>query len=200
MSPSERDLEPITEIVGIGIGKAAEVLNTMLNSHVRLSAPSLALVKPEELEEALFLRGSEKISAVEMDFSGDFDGSAQLVFASADAGKLVDCITDDIPMPDGDLDSVRAGTLCEVGNIVINALLGNIVNVLHSELEYTVPLYTEGSLDDVLRKVKDEAELIIVVRARFEVENFAIDGDLLIFLSLSTFARLQVAIERFVDG
>ncbi|MDA8409212.1 MAG: hypothetical protein M0001_02330 [Treponema sp.] len=200
MSLSEFNLEPIAEIVGIGIGKAAEVLNTMLNSHVRLTAPSLELVRPEDLEGALFLRGVEKLSAVEMGFSGDFEGSAELVFASADAGKLVDCITNDIPMPDGDLDSIRAGTLCEVGNIVINALLGNIVNVLHSELTYTVPLYTEGSLANVLRVVRDGAELIIVVRARFEVENFSIDGDLLIFLSLSTFARLETAIRRFVDG
>ncbi|HUX37805.1 MAG TPA: hypothetical protein VMV44_07870 [Rectinemataceae bacterium] len=200
MSGKEIDLEPIAEIVGIGIGRAADVLNTMLHSHVSLTAPSLAIARPEELEKYFSPRGSESLSAVEMEFSGDFDGNAQLVFASEDAGRLVDCITDDVSAAPEDLDSIRAGTLCEIGNIVINALLGSIVNVLRSELEYTVPLYTEGSIDDVLRNVRNEAEVIIIVRARFEIENLSIDGDLLIFLSLSAFTKLEVAIERFVDG
>ncbi len=200
MNSEKIDLEPLSEIIGIGIGKAGEVLNAMLDSHVKLSAPSLALATPANLEEQLFSRSGEKLSAVEMSYSGDFDGSAQLVFASVDAGKLVDSITEDLQLPDLDLDSIRAGTLCEIGNIVINGLLGSIVNVLHCELEYTVPLYTEGSLDEILRKVRAEVELIIVVRARFEIENFSIEGDVLIFLSLSTFARLEAAIRRFVDG
>ena len=200
MSPEKIDLDPLSEIIGIGIGKAADVLNAMLNSHVKLSAPSLALALPETLEESLLIRGSEKLSAVEMTYSGDLEGSAQLVFASADAGKLVNCVTEDLQIPDNDLDSIRSGTLCEIGNIVINGLLGGIVNTLHYELEYTVPLYTEGSLDEVLRHVREGAELIIVVRARFEIENFSIEGDVLIFLSLSTFAKIESAIRRFVDG
>lgn len=200
MSEREFDFEPMTEIVGIGIGKAAEVLNTMLSSHVKLSAPSLAIAKPHELEERLFFRGAERLSAVQMGFEGDFDGQAELVFASDDAGKLVDCITNDLPMPDGDLDSIRAGTLCEIGNIVINALIGTIVNVLEARLDYTVPLYTEGRLEDFVGSIVKEAEVILVVRARFEIENFSIDGDLLVFLSLSTFNRLDSAVKRFANG
>lgn len=200
MSAKDFDLEPLTEIVGIGIGKAAEVLNTMLSSHVRLSVPSLVLAEPEELEGLLFFRGEESLSAVEMGFSGDFEGSAQLVFASRDAGKLVDCLTNDLPAPEGDLDSIRAGTLCEIGNIVINALIGTVVNLLRAQLSYTVPLYSEGSLGDLLGRLTRDAEIILVVRTRFEIEHFSIDGDLLVFLSLSAFTKLEGAVGRYVAG
>lgn len=200
MSPELRSLEPMAELIGIGVGKAAEVLNLMLGSHVGLSVPSLRIIEPDELAGAMALQGKGPLSAVEMDFSGEFTGCAELVFASSDAGKLVDRITADAPMPGEDLDSIRAGTLCEVGNIVINAILGTIVNVVRAELQYSVPIYLHGSPEDLLSDAKYRAGVIILVTTRFQIESLEVDGEILIFLSLSAYAGLEAALKRFVDG
>ncbi|MEI6877217.1 MAG: chemotaxis protein CheC [Spirochaetota bacterium] len=195
-----KSLEPMTELIGIGLGKAAEVLNTMLNSHVRLSVPSMRIIEPGDLASALAPRGDESLSAVEMDFSGDLAGCAELVFASVDAGRLVDCITADVPILGEDLDSIRAGTLCEVGNIVINAILGTIVNVVKANLSYSVPIYLHGRPKDLLTGAASGAGVIILVTTRFQIESIEVDGDILLFLSISTFASLERALGRFVNG
>jgi len=57
----------------------------------------------------------------------------------------VDCIIGQENIQEEGLDSIRSGTLCEVGNILINAVLGTISNELRLNLEYTVPVYQEGT-------------------------------------------------------
>jgi chemotaxis protein CheC len=193
-------LDPMTELINIGVGKAAGVLNTMLDTHVKLSVPSLRVVTPGELSAVLGSRGGDELSAVEMEFSGDFSGCAELVFGASEAGKLVDLITAGMGLADEDLDSIRAGTLCEVGNILINAVLGTMVNLVASEVSYTVPIFIQGSPDEVIAHVAAEAEVIIMVTSRFDIESLKIEGDILLFLSLSTFTRLEAALARFSHG
>ncbi|MFZ4615665.1 MAG: hypothetical protein ACOYM2_05605 [Rectinemataceae bacterium] len=195
-----QSLAAMTELIGIGVGRAGEVLNTMLGSHVRLSVPSLREVRVEDLAATLENRSIDSLSAVEMEFSGDFTGCAELVFASSDASRLVDVITAEVPSLEGDLDSIRAGTLCEVGNIVLNAILGTIVNEVGAELAYSVPIYLHGAAKDLLVGVAQGAELIILVSTCFEIESIAVDGDIAIFLSLGAFDGLKEALHRFANG
>ena len=195
-----QSLAAMTELIGIGVGRAGEVLNTMLGSHVRLSVPSLREVPVGELAATLGGRSTDSLSAVEMEFKGDFTGCAELVFASADASRLVDVITAEVPSLEGDLDSVRAGTLCEVGNIVLNAILGTIVNEVGAELVYSVPIYLHGTAKDLLSAVAVVADFIILVSTGFEIESIAVDGDIAIFLTLGAFDDLKEALRRFANG
>lgn len=201
MTPKDAAYEALAELISIGVGRAAEVLNSMLGSHVRLSAPSLRVMSPADLAGALTSKGEGSLSAVEMDFSGEFSGSAELVFASQDAGKLVDCITAGIVLPgEEDRESIRAGTLCEVGNIVINAILGTIANVIHAELQYSVPLYLQGRPEALLLDASLGAGVILLVNTCFQVESIEVDGDIVVFLSLESFGNLETALGCFING
>ena len=201
MTPNEAAYEALAELISIGVGRAAEVLNSMLGSHVRLSAPDLRVLSPADLAGALATKGEGSLSAVEMDFSGEFSGSAELVFASRDAGKLVDCITAGIVLPgEEDRESIRAGTLCEVGNIVINAILGTIANEIHAELQYSVPIYLQGRPEALLHDASIGAGVILLVNTRFQVESIEVDGDIVVFLSLESFGNLEAALGCFIYG
>ena len=132
MTASDELFDALTELIGLGIGKAAEVLNLMLDSHIALSAPVLRIIDINEL--ASTLGGGEgrarELSAVRMRYSGSMSGSVELIFSAGEAIKLVDCLIGEESVTEEGLDSIRAGTLCEVGNIVINALLGTLSNQL----------------------------------------------------------------------
>ncbi|MEI6385132.1 MAG: chemotaxis protein CheC [Spirochaetota bacterium] len=197
---NERSLSAMTELIGIGVGRAGEVLNTMLGSHVRLSVPTLREVQAGDLTAILEDRSIDSLSAVEMEFTGDFSGCAELVFTSADASRLVDVITAEVSSLEGDLDSIRAGTLCEVGNIVLNAILGTIVNEVRAELVYSVPIYLHGKAKNLLLGVAQGADIVILVSTRFEIESILVDGDIAIFLSLETLVELEHALFRFANG
>lgn len=201
MTIDPKKLDSLLELVGIGVGKAAQVLNTMLSSHVRLSAPAIKVLSIEEFKANLSDECGRTLAAVEMDFKGEISGSTQLVFTTADAGRLVDLIIADFSFTGEDLDSIRSGTLCEVGNIIINAILGTIANVARLDLAYTVPIYLSGTFVELLADAKPADDGVVVfVTTQFMVESIQVDGEIVLYLSLENLTGLESAIARFAHG
>ncbi|MDA8426141.1 MAG: hypothetical protein M0Z80_08370 [Treponema sp.] len=192
-------LERLKPMVARGLDRAAEVLAALLDASVGIAAPEMSTVHASELQSVLGMDGATSISAVEMNFSGRFGGAAQLIFLSEDAGRLADCVTSGLDLPEHEMESMRSGTLCEVGNVVINAILGTIANGLAIEFCYTVPLYLHGKPEEVIATATAGEGIVILVRARFRVAAVEVEGDIAFFLSLDTMNDLVLAVESLDD-
>ena len=197
LDPHFRDA--LTEFVGLGIGKAGEVLNAMLDSHIDLSAPSVRIIASENLAEVLTHGSQAKLSSVEMRYSGSIDGTVKLIFQSIDAGKLVDSIIGENSIQEEGLDAIRAGTLCEIGNVVINAMLGTISNQLNLSLSYTVPFYRENTAAELISDdLFQSGKIILLIESRFVVEDLEVAGNIAMYLSIISFGTLKESIERYI--
>lgn len=195
---SEVRVDALTELVTLGIGRSAEVLNLILNSHIELSAPVIRILDAGELPEALESE-DKRLSAVSMRYNGSMDGIAELIFRSDEAGKLVDCITGDEPGAEEGLDALRAGTLCEVGNVVINALMGAISNELEFNLTYTVPSYLEGGVETLVAEAKlAQARAVLLAKTVFNVASLRIEGEIAVFMSLASLHYLEQSLDRYI--
>ena len=53
MKITEKQMEALREIINIGVGKSASMLNTMLNSHIILQVPTLKVFNISELNDEL---------------------------------------------------------------------------------------------------------------------------------------------------
>ncbi len=196
LQPNFKDA--LTEFVGLGVGKAGEVLNAMLDSHIALSAPNIRVIGADELAGEIGGDGESKLSSVEMRYSGSIDGAVKLIFQAVDAGKLVDSIIGENALQEEGLDAIRAGTLCEIGNIVINAMLGTISNQLELDLSYTVPFYRESSAAELISdQLFQSGKIILLIETRFVVENLEVAGNIAIYLSIISYETLKEAIERY---
>ncbi len=194
-----KQLDALQEIINIGIGQAAGILNEMIDSPIRLQIPDLKILLPAALPQELQhdLNG-ESISAVQLKFSGSFGGIAQLVFPTNSVGLLVKMLTGE-EVGTQDLDSVKIGTLSEVGNIVINGVMGSMSNVLQQRLNYSLPSYTEGTVESLLR-MDDLAPstVVLLAKTRFAIERLAIQGDIILIFNVSSFDILLAAINQIV--
>jgi chemotaxis protein CheC len=198
MIMSEPRIDTLTKLISIGIGRAAEVLNLMLNTPITLSAPEVRVVESGELPHFLHT-GQARLSAVSMRYNGSMDGVAELIFSSDAAGRLVDCITGEEHRTDEGLDALRAGALCEIGNIVINALMGTISNELALSLTYTVPAYLEGSVQSLVAEARvAEASTVLLAKTFFSVASLQIAGEIAVFMSLATLQYLEQALDRYL--
>lgn len=192
-------LDALAEFVNLGMGKVGEVLNQMLSSHIALSVPTISFIDQSDLSSVLAENPASVLSAVEMGFRGSMEGMVELVFKTADAGKLVDCIIGQEYIQEEGLDSIRSGTLCEVGNIVINAVLGTISNELRLDLEYSVPFYQEGTVTTLVGKENlRRGQIILLIETRFLVESLEINGSIVIFFSIRSYEKLKQGVINYL--
>lgn len=195
---TEQQLDIIKELINIGAGRGADVLNSFLGTHIDLSIPEVRLARGRDLGTMFDDGGEGKRSSVEMRFSGTIAGAAELIFLSENASKLVDLITGEHQIHH-DFDEVAAATFSEVGNIIINAVLGAVSNELGFKLEFTIPQFVEGTLDELFSLLtKDDSSVIVVAKTRFTIKSTEIEGSIAIFFSLQSFDSFLAAIDDYV--
>jgi CheY-specific phosphatase CheX len=126
LTPQQNDM--LTELANIGMGHAASTLNNLIGHRVRLQVPSVEIISHAHPA----LTGDGSVAAVSMGFRGSFSGNAALMFPAESAAILVAALTGEAP--DADLsEELRAGTLAEVGNILLNGVMGSIMQHDHSQ-------------------------------------------------------------------
>ncbi len=193
---NNEQLDALGEFVNVGVGRAASALNDLVSSHVELSVPHVQVLTLDELPRALGGFEQEPVSSVQMAFHGSLDGSAFLIFPQPSALKLVTLLTGDESRPD-DLDSIRSGTLTEVGNILINSVVGTLSNVLGRPLQYSLPIYAEEPVVGLLStQRREEYPLILLAKTSFVIRQMQIEGNLLLIFELKSFDSLLAALEK----
>ena len=192
--PSQVD--SLKEMVNIGVGHAAGVLNAMLNSRVKLHVPVVEMMSHEELQTKIQSMGNGNLSSVRLGFKGPFSGNASLVFPADGAIKLVSILTGSEP-GSRDLDAMRVGTLTEVGNIVLNGVMGAIGNELKLHVFYSVPIYVDNPFEVILSPSQAEVDAYVVwVQTSFTLETESIAGDIILVFDVGSLDLLLEAVNR----
>lgn len=195
MDLSPEDLDALTEIMNIGVGRAASLLNEITASHIRLSVPQVRIININDLGGLNLVPEDEVCTQVKLDFSGPFSGSSVLVFPSGSAAALVMTITGEEP-DTPELDSIRAETLKEVGNLFINGVMGSIGNVLRQHISYSLPEYYEDRLEVLKDFIETtENEDVLLTTTNFYVENINVRGIIFMMLEMESLNLLLEKIE-----
>ncbi len=199
MALTEIQLDVFRELVNIGIGRAAGALNGMLQTRIYLQVPRVKFLTPPGLREEMNTLNNEKLSIVRLRFGGSFSGSTSLVFPPDSAVKLVDIITD-VTDETSDLDAIKIGTLTEVGNIVINGVMGSISNVLEQHLNYVIPIYMEGAVDMILdgEGKPDIDPAILYAQADFTAKQHHITGSIILLFEIGSLDKFIAAIDKLL--
>jgi len=200
-SISKMEMDSIREFINIGMGKAGKVLNAMLDSHIDLSIADIAILSEDDIRNAIESDNKEKLSIVKMGFSGEISGTTSLLFSTASALNLVKALTGD-DLETDDMDAIRVGTLSEIGNIVINALMGMISNILKMNLKYTLPKHSEELITGIYKSETTELleeNVLIKISTNFKISNLSIGGNIVIFLSVKAFSKLKELIADYIE-
>ncbi|MGB3265425.1 MAG: chemotaxis protein CheX, partial [Microcoleus sp.] len=189
------EIDALKELINIGVGSAAGMLNEMIQFPIQLQIPDIELLSAKDLRSELKKRfGIEPLSAVQLGFSGSFSGSAQLLFPTDSAVKLVSVLTGE-EKGSPDLDSLKISTLSEVGNMVINGIMGSIGNILDQPLDYAVPYYAEEKIEALLLKEESvDSGSVLLAPTHFSIEELQIQGDIMLFFDVGSFQMLLKAI------
>jgi len=190
MNVTGESVDAIRELINIGVGKAAGLLNDMTGTHIRLEVPEVRVLRYIDLPREDRLVEGSRLSAVTLMFRGPFSGMSMLLFPETSAAILIAALTGE-KIEEGDLDALRIETLNEVGNIVNNAVMGSITNVLGERLVYSMPEFREGSITDILGGPSSGAyDWVILAVSQFTIEDLRVVGNILMIFEIGALDRL----------
>lgn len=140
----------LEQVFRIGLERADEMLQTICNSPIKLELKSLYFLSPQDFHSILIRKvGSDSISAMELVFTGQFEGITQLIFPPSSVTTLISLIESEDRRK---LDKQSSGKaiLSEVGNIFYNGVMGVISTLSEYGITYMIPKYKEGSIQRIL--------------------------------------------------
>ncbi len=198
MITSEETRDGIRELVNIGVGRAVGLIQELTGVHVVRRIPDLDVLTPGEPDQT-HLSQSRDLSVVRMKYCGDLQGVCALTLPHDSARRLVYLLTGEEARND-DAGMILEETLCEVGNMLINAVMGSIANITRRSLTYDLPVYTENSLASLVSSgVKEPGgDPGILARTGFRVTSPLIEGDILLFLDSRSILLLDESIASLI--
>ena len=199
MHLTPEQLDALQELLNIGVGRAAGSLNQMLEKPIRLYIPSIRIGPIEELRKEMDAKVLGLQASVQLPFHGSFSGSTCLLFPTQRAASLVTILTDEHQDQES-LNSMKEARLTEIGNIVLNGVMGSLTNVLQHHLTYSIPFYEETSIHQITQPtISDTPDIVLWAQTRFAIDDYNISGDILLLMGLQDLGCLLQAVNALLQ-
>ncbi len=197
---SELERDALTEIVNIGVSRAASSLRKMVGDQVHLSVPSIEVVSQARAARLIEERETSELVAVRQDFTGPFSGRALLIFPEENSLDLVRAVTGG-ELSAEELVEMEHEALAETGNVILNACLATMANMLKRSLEMTIPEVLRGSGATLFQANEDVTGegLVLFLYIDFAVRRHNIRGYIAMLMDIPSLATLKKLLEEFIE-
>ncbi|MBC3877201.1 chemotaxis protein CheC [Undibacterium sp. FT79W] len=196
---SELHLDALSEVFNVGAGRAAASLSEIVGDEVLLSVPSVEIRKSSDLDLSAISLDSNRFGTVHQTFSGTFQAEALLLFTEEHALEIVrDMMGSQISLED--LAEFEQEAMCELGNIILNACLSAMADMLNIPLDCSLPDYTVATTEEIFRRVSDDEKqpYVLLLHIDLAIEKRRSEGHLIFLLSSTSLESLIIQIERYL--
>jgi chemotaxis protein CheC len=190
----ERDA--LTELVNIGVSRAAASLRKMVGAQVLLSVPAVEVVTRRGAATLLGERETEELVAVRQPFEGAFSGCAMVIFPHASSVEMVRAVGGAALSPE-ELAELETEALAETGNVILNGCLAAIANMLQRSLTLALPEVMRGDAAALFHG-ESEGGLVLFLYIDFTVRAHDIHGYIAMLMDLPALGVLRGLIRDFI--
>lgn len=198
----------LTEMFNIGVGKAASLLSDIIDRKILLDVSQIDIFSCEGQKEDLgtFLskvsEGALMVSSIQ--FEEKIAGQANLIFPTDKMRIFINlCMNqetyndeNDTNFTDVDFDIIK-----EIGNIVLNSIMGELGNFLDITFSYSMPMVKVFDRTSFEKGIDDREWLcIIMLYVTFIIDGTEIKGAIIIDLTLDSLYELMRIIEKMEEG
>jgi chemotaxis protein CheC len=198
---SELERDALAEVANMGVSRAAASLRQMVGEQVLLSVPAVSIVDRKQAA-GLVERGSvRRLVAVQQSFEGPFSGRALLIFPEAQSLELVRSIVGEQYSLEDVID-LEQEALAETGNIILNACLATIANVLRKTMRMSLPSVIRGNgakMFDV-EASPSAGDLVLFLYIDFTIKKRDIHGFIALLMDLPSITALKEIVKDFIAG
>jgi len=200
ISLDELERDALTEVVNIGVSRAASSLRKMVGRQVLLSVPAVEIVTHAAAASLIGQRESEKLVAIKQEFEGAFSGRALLIFPETKSLELASAVMGDDVSAQQVLE-MESEALSETGNVILNNCLGTMANMLKQSLKMSLPQIVRGSGDELFSTTDGgpKEALVLFLYINFSIQDRDIRGYIAMLMDLPSMASLKLLIADFIE-
>jgi chemotaxis protein CheC len=198
---SEVEQDAIAEIANQGVSRAATSLRQLVGEQVLLSVPAVNIVTRRAAAELVERGGAASLVAVQQSFEGPFSGRALLIFPQSQSLELVRSIVG-LEHSLEDVIDLEEEALAETGNIILNACLATIANVLRRTMRMSLPSIVRGDGDTLfdVRPSDGRIDLVLFLFIDFTIKQRDIRGFIALLMDLPSIDNLKQLVHEFIEG
>lgn len=196
----ELERDALTEIMNIGVSRAASSLRKMIGDHVTLSVPSIDIVSQQRAARLISEREATELVAVRQDFSGPFSGRALLIFPESNSLELVRAVTGG-ELTAEEVVEMEGEALTETGNVILNSCLATMANMLKRSLTMTIPEVLRGNGARLFEIDEHSAAdgLVLFLYIDFAVRRRDIRGYIAMIMDIPSLEILKELLDEFIE-
>lgn len=196
----ELERDALTELVNIGVSRAASSLRKMVGEQVLLSVPSVEVVSRDGAATLIRERENGELVAVRQDFEGVFSGRALLIFPQANSMALVHAVTGGA-LSTGEAAEMEDEALVETGNVVRNSCLATMANMLKKPLQMSLPQVMRGDGEALFNLSDQHADggVVLFLYINFAINDRDIRGYIAMLMDLPSLQALRALIHDFIE-
>jgi chemotaxis protein CheC len=187
----------VTELMNMGVGRAAASFSRLVDDEVVLSVPLVRLADVSEAEAAFAASVPEVLAGVMQSFEGLITGSAVLLFPGERSLELVRAVIGEDLLPE-EISELEQETMAEIGNIILNSCLATIANALKTELHSSLPEPYDAGRAGLGRLLGDTDSVILLVQIDFSLKARSLEGYLAFVIDLRSAQAFRDAIADYI--
>lgn len=188
--------EVLTELINMGFGSAISPIAELIGRFIRISVPEIQQLDLESVSARLqdFITPEQRIHAIGQTFYSQFTGEALLLLNASPT------VLNELLQVDPDDEFEQKDALLEIGNILISACVGQVVDLIQIKTQFSPPniiLFNQEISDLNLRTSKGSS--ILLIKTSFGLETLDFDGFLLLMVKEDVLKILAEKIDEMLD-
>ncbi|MGH6956103.1 MAG: chemotaxis protein CheX [Caulobacteraceae bacterium] len=195
------EVDALTELVNIGVSRAAASFRQMVGRPVLLSVPAIDVTTRRTAAALLAEREVGPLVAVSQEFEGAFGGRALLIFPQTNSLALARAVTGD-EIADDDLADLEDEALKETGNVILTNCLATMANILQRPVHMSVPTLLredEAMLFARTPEASDGSGAVLFLYINFVISDRDIRGYIAVLMDVPSLEALRMVIVEFIE-
>lgn len=178
---SELQRDALKEVGNIGAGHAATALSQLLNTTVRLSEPTIEVLKYRDLATKIGY-AERTIAALHMYVRGEAPGQIVVLFDREQAHEFVNLFIKRVIGNVQLFDSIVDSTLKELGNIIAGSYLTALISLTGVNLLPSVPTLSYGTIQAAFRSLMSilPDQDVFLIESQFLDVDKAVSGQFIL--------------------
>ena len=207
MGNSDMTQDILKELFNISVGRAAGILSDIVGQKIHLNVPNVKILKASSesyaIDEYISMKKNGTLMVSTLSFKENYTGKASLIFSAEKMKKFISlCLqeeqsdSDDMDFNDVDFDIIK-----EIGNIILNCIIGETGNLLNISFKYTLPevrLFNAMEFKYDYRNTDNVYVLILYIT--FVIGDTEIEGAIIVDLSLHSINDLLTRIHKLEES